>query len=116
MDPPLLKVCYPPYDDKLVEFSNKLFGMGGYWQGKNIYWIEPILLYILVLEKAEKEEEAKQVFEKVTILIEKYQGIFEVYEKKEGEFFPLKKAFYKAENPYARGAGLYIYTRSVLNP
>lgn len=113
-DVPLAKVCFPSYPSRLVELTNKLFGVGGYWQGKDVYWIEPSLLYCLALQKSGRVMEAEAVLKDVSSLINKDSGVFETYKLHNQIFAPLKSLFYVSEHPYARGAGLYLHACKTL--
>lgn len=107
-DDPLVKTCFPEYPNSYVDLVNRAFGVGGYWQGKDVYWIEPALLYILALIKCNRTKEAKIAFDKIKNLVETHNGVYETYKKIGEEYYPLKTSLYTSENPYARGAGLYL--------
>lgn len=107
-DKPLVKTCFPEYRVRQIELINRAFGIGGYWQGKDIYWIEPGLLYTWALIKCKKIEEASAAFEGIKELVEEHSGVYETYKRVGNKFYPFKTALYTSENPYARGAGLYI--------
>ncbi len=46
------------------------------------------------------------------IIIVKYNGVYEVYEK---DGTPLKRIFYRSEHPFAWSAGLFLYASEILS-
>ena len=107
MNPPFVKRVYPRYPWYRVEIINRILGMGGYVN--QMLWLEPICLFVMCLRKANKEQKAKKLIEAIAEIIVRDQGLYEVYELNKK---PANRWHYKAEHPYARGAGLFILAHS----
>jgi len=103
IDPPFVKRVYPSYPWYRVEIINRVLGMGGYVN--QMLWLEPICLFIMCLRKANKQKQAKKLLEAIAEVFVRDQGLYEVYELNKK---PVNRWYYKAEHPYARGAGLFI--------
>ncbi len=103
--PPLMKLCHPRYPLSKVELGNLLFGMKEYWRGKEVFWSDHVCLYALALIKQNKASEGEAVLAGFSKLVQEHNGIYEIYDRK---FSPFSAFFYRAEHPYARGAGLLV--------
>lgn len=100
-----LETNYPAYPMRRLPLHHHLFGMIDYHNYQGMLWLEPGILYSLALAKIGREEEARQMLEKLAQKIIEYGQVFEVYERS-GE--PVKRGFYEAEHPFLRSAGLYL--------
>lgn len=112
---PLVTTSFPAYPYTKVELVNLLFGVGSYWQGTNVFWIEPALLYCQALKKTGNDTEAQTIFSDVTTLVTKYGGVFETYQLQNKLMHPFKRMLYRSEHPYARGAGMFVTTAQQLD-
>lgn len=87
-----------------------LFNMQGY-HNKEICWPWIGCLHAIILEKIGEKKEAKEIYEKISKLIEKDDNIYETYEKKGT---PVKRLFYKSEKEFAWGASFFILLHNTL--
>ncbi len=94
---------YPSFPSSKVYPLIKLVGLRGY-HNNNLSW-----LWIGALEliaRAKLGLDYKTLLSRIVFVINKYNGVFEIYDKK-GR--PFKNLFYRAEHPFAWSSGLLIY-------
>lgn len=99
-----LRSNYPRYPWWRIPVQNHLVGLSDYHNG--LLWLQPGILYAVALQKTGAKKEANIVFENISKKIEEYNGVYEVYEKN-GK--PVRRLFYRAEEPFAWSAGLLIW-------
>jgi len=104
---PLLKLVYPPYPQRCVAVSDRIWGIGDLACGEGMYWLEPTCLLALCLIKMKRRDEARVILTGLAELIALYDGAYEVYEWRRSELHPVHR-IYRAEHPYARGAALFV--------
>ena len=98
---------YPKHKFNETSFVLKVFGMGDYQNGLKWSWL--MALYVWSLIKV-KDRRAKKSLSKFSDLLEKYSGVYEVYD--DG---PVNRKFYKSEAPFAWSAGLFVKVYKKLN-
>jgi len=101
-----ISVAYPKYKKSLVFFPFIFLNMYDY---HNMVWIWLDSLYALVLYKNNYKKKSLELIKKISGLIVKYKNVYEVYEKKNNEYVPVNRFFYKSEVPFAWSSGLFIY-------
>lgn len=95
---------HPKYKSSQVSIINKLVGIGDYHNG--ICWLWLGCLDVVAKNKVGFKKEAKELLAKISDIIVKHNGVYEVYEQ---NGFPINRWFYKSEKPFAWSAGLFIY-------
>jgi len=100
-----LEENYPKYPWARIPFWNHLVGMGDY-HNRGCLWLQPGILYSLVLKKYGQKKKSMVVLRAISNQIVKHQGVYEIYEK-DGQ--PVSRRFYQAETPFAWSAGMFIY-------
>jgi len=103
-DSPLVKTVHPRYPDSRVEFFDRLFFVKDYITGK-LYWTEPSSFFSMALKKMGRLAKAREVLNDLAEVIVSHNGVYELYEKDKR---PVNRWNYKAEYPFARGAGSFI--------
>ncbi|MCR4329640.1 MAG: GH116 family glycosyl hydrolase [Candidatus Roizmanbacteria bacterium] len=91
----------PPY--------NHIAGIGDYHNG--LRWLQPGIHYALALYTLGEARRAQRMMRVIAEHINHYDGVYEVYEKS-GE--PVRRLLYKAEEPFAWSAGLFLYATGVI--
>ena len=105
-----LEENYPRYPFWRIPFWNYLYGIGDY-HNRGCLWLQPGLLYALSLNKLGQHREARNMLLKISKIILKNNGVYEVYEKNGS---PVRRWLYRSEYPFAWSAGLYLYALSFL--
>jgi glycogen debranching enzyme len=100
-----LEENYPMYPFWRIPLQNHLSGTADY-HNRGCIWLQPVILYAMALAKTGHTREARQVFGKISQKIIEYNGVYEVYEKNGA---PVRRLFYRAEQPFAWSAGLFIW-------
>lgn len=104
-----LRSNHPGYPWWRIPVQNHLVGLSDYHNG--LLWLQPGILYAVALYKTGAQKEANIVFENISKKIEEYDGVYEVYEKN-GK--PVRRLFYRAEEPFAWSAGLFLWADSII--
>lgn len=104
------RTSWPFYKKRMVPIALWFINMINYQRKFLWSW----LASIDVLEKYQNGEQklAWQKLENLSKIIIEYNGIYEIYEETRK---PVQRWLYKAEQPFAWGAGLFIYTCSKMN-
>jgi len=84
--------------------------MKDYQNGMSWQWLG--CMNVVSKQKAGLKKEANDLLCKISEIIVKYDGAYEVYENT-GK--PVKRKFYKSEQPFAWSSGLFIYAHEQLN-
>jgi glycogen debranching enzyme len=98
---------HPDYPSRMVSPQLKLLGLGDYHNGLSWIWLGS--LNALAKYRLGMKKEAIEILERISSLIIEYRGVYEVYEK---TGVPVNRLIYKAEQPFAWSAGLFIYAAS----
>ncbi|PIU29610.1 hypothetical protein COT07_05015 [Candidatus Woesearchaeota archaeon CG07_land_8_20_14_0_80_44_23] len=96
---------YPKYKWHQIDLLLYITGIPDYHNGMSWLWIG--CAGILAKAIAGKKKNAMFLAEKVSEIIMKYGGTYEVYEKKSGS--PVRRIFYRSEFPFAWAAGMFLY-------
>ncbi len=104
-----LETNYPKYPAWRIPIQNYLVGMADY-HNRGCLWLQPGILYAVALKKSGRAKEARRVLKKISEKIVEYNGVHEVYEK---DGSPARRFFYRAEEPFAWSAALYIWAHSI---
>ncbi len=101
---------YPKYPNRLINPIMRILGMKDYQNGMSWQWLG--CMNVVSKQKAGLKKEANDLLCKISEIIVKYDGAYEVYENT-GK--PVKRKFYKSEQPFAWSSGLFIYAHEQLN-
>ena len=93
----------------MIFYPLRIMGQGKYHNGWVWSWVS--LLWAVALYKQNKKDEAKDVFNMFKKSVKKYSTVFEVYDK---YGFPINRAFYKSEDSFSEGLGMYLYAKDVI--
>ncbi|MEM3374496.1 MAG: GH116 family glycosyl hydrolase [Candidatus Woesearchaeota archaeon] len=97
------KCVHPNYSNKLVSFQTKLIGLKDYHNGLSWLWLGCI--NAISKNKVNMKKEAIDILLKMSNLIIKYNGVYEVYDKEK----PVRRLIYNAEIPFAWSSGMFLY-------
>lgn len=100
-----LEENYPIYPRWRIPVQNYLGRIPDY-HNRGVIWLQPAILYAVALAKTGNKRLADEVFHKIADKIVEYNGVYEVYEKN-GE--PVRRFFYRSEQPFAWSAGLFLW-------
>ena len=98
------KTNYPDYTFSHICRRYNLFSMHDY-HNNSLHWLWIGALFGIVLYKSWKIDIAYEELEKIAKAINKYDGVYEVYEK---DWKPLKRFFYKSEENFAWSSSFFI--------
>jgi glycogen debranching enzyme len=98
------RCVHPEYPKKYAYFPLRLLGLGDYHNGLSWIWLGSI--NALAKHRIGMKSEAKELMEKIGVLIEKFGMVYEVYGK-DGR--PVKRLIYRSERPFAWSSGLFVY-------
>ncbi len=101
---------YPKYPIHLIPIHNYLAGVPDYHNG--IYWLQPWVLYISVLLKLKRREDAIIQLNRLNEIIIRDNCVYENYDY---DFKPTNRLFYKSEGPFAWNSGLILWMLKQLN-
>lgn len=101
---------YPMYPFWRIPLQNYLVGLPDYHNG--CLWLQPGILYAIALHKVDQKQKALRVLEYIARKIVEHNGVHEVYEKN-GQ--PLRRLFYRSEEPFAWSAGLFLWAEKLLD-
>jgi len=104
-----LESSTPRYPWWRIPLYNHMAGIGDYHNG--LRWLQPGIQYALALYTLGKVRSAQRMLGAIAEHINNYDGVYEVYEKS-GR--PVQRLFYKAEEPFAWSAGLFLYATAVI--
>ena len=104
------KTNYPLYPLTKVSLINHLGGMGDYHNGLSWLWLG--CLDAVAKNKIGMKKEAKQLITKISEIITRHSGVYEVYEQN-GK--PVNRSLYKSEYPFAWSSGMFVYAVHNLN-
>lgn len=88
----------------------RLIGLGDYHNGVSWLWLGAI--NALAKHKIGMRNDAMALLGKMSDLIIKYNGIYEIYEK---DGSPVKRKIYRAEHPFAWSSGMFLYAEKIIN-
>ncbi|MBN1374430.1 hypothetical protein JW962_03820 [Candidatus Dojkabacteria bacterium] len=108
---PFVSTVFPAYKQHKIDIWNRLSGMGDYANGSSVYWLEPVLLYVIALAQIGLKSKAVNIFKKVASQIVRSIGVYEIYDSK-GK--PFSSRLYKSEHPFARSCGLFLLAKESL--
>ncbi len=95
---------HPFYPMKLVSPELRLIGLGDYHNGVSWLWLGCI--NALAKDKIGMKKEAVEILNKMSDIIIKENGVYEIYENNRS---PVNRLIYKAEYPFAWSSGLFVY-------
>ncbi|PLW79896.1 hypothetical protein C0585_05310 [Candidatus Woesearchaeota archaeon] len=98
------KTNNPKYKSNETFIPYYLFHMQDY-QNEGVHWLWLGALATITLNKSGYKKEAKNALKNIEKIIEKHQIVSEVYTK-EGN--PVKRLFYRSEQPFAWSSSLYL--------
>lgn len=98
------KTNHPKYPSSKVSIINKSIGLGDYHNG--IRWIWLGCIDAIAKHKTGMKKEARELLNKISQIIVKYNGVYEVYEP---NAMPVNRHIYKSEQPFSWNSGLFIY-------
>lgn len=101
---------YPKYPNKMINPVLRILGMKDYQNGMSWQWLG--CMNIISKHKSGQTKQAKELQKKISKIIVKYNGVYEVFERS-GK--PVNRRFYKSEQPFAWGAGLFVYAYYMIN-
>jgi len=99
-----LESSIPRYPWWRVPLYNHLAGIGDYHNG--LRWLQPGIHYALALNTLGHAQSARRMLRTIAKHIIKHNGVYEVYEQ---TGMPVRRLLYKAEEPFAWSAGLFLY-------
>jgi len=95
---------HPKLPKNLVSPLIKSIGLGDYHNGLSWLWLGAI--NAAAKFKIGKKQDAADLIKKMSRLIVKHDGVFEVYENNGN---PVKRIIYHSEQPFAWSSGLFLY-------
>lgn len=98
-----IRLAYDPYDFWRVYLFNRIAGLKDYHVGFCWTWLGCI--DVLVKLKLGEREAALNFLERIAQVIARDKTVHEIYDKGKAVHTP----FYKSEEPWAWGAGLFLY-------
>jgi glycogen debranching enzyme len=101
------RCVHPDYPKSYAYFPLKLIGLGDYHNGLSWIWLGSI--NALAKYRIGMKEEARELMEKISELIERFGTVYEVYGK-DGK--PVKRLIYRSERPFAWSSGLFVYAHT----
>jgi hypothetical protein len=109
-----LETNFPAYPDQFIDKANLLF-LPGYHNYGGFLWLEPGILYAAANIKADNKKRATEILTLISKQILKCNKFYEVYDRN-GDPINIKKGLfrYPAEPDFARSAGLFLLTNSML--
>jgi len=81
------------------------------YQNQGVHWLWLGALAAIALHKAGYKKEAKKALKDIEKIIEKHRIVSEVYTK-DGK--PVKRLFYRSEQPFAWSSSLYLLAEKIL--
>ncbi len=99
-----LRENYPSYPFWRIPVQQQAAGMRDYHNG--LLWLQPGILYAIALYKTGRRHQAENFLEKIAQKIVAYNGVYEVYEQTGA---PVRRFLYRAEQPFAWSAGLFLW-------
>jgi glycogen debranching enzyme len=102
----------PKYPNNKIDPLIRLMGIGDY-QNKGMLWWQPACAYVAVLVKTGKIDEARKQMKMMSLKVVEDQKMYECYER-DGR--PVKRLVFRAEQPFAWAAGLYLWANSLVEP
>jgi len=97
----------PKYPWWRVDPLQRMLGMADYHNG-GVRWWQPVCAYVMALKATGKNKEAEKIIREIENKIVEDGGVWECYEKN-GK--PVKRLIYRAEQPFAWGAGMILNTK-----
>lgn len=100
---------WPGYPWWRIPFLHAVIGMSDYHNG--MVWLQPGLMYTVALYRIGNIKVAKRILRRIAKKIVVDKGVYEVYEKNNT---PLKRFLYRAEQPFAWSAGLFLFAKETI--
>lgn len=105
-----LESNYPTYPFWRIPLMQYMSGLADY-QNQGCLWLQPGITYALALYTCGYTKEARAFFSKIAQQIERYNGVYEIYEK---DGTPVNRFLYRSEGPFAWSAGLFLWVSPIL--
>ncbi len=105
-----LETNYPSYPPWRIPILSHLVSLADY-HNRGCLWLQPGILYSIALFHAGYSKDARFVLSQITEKINKYDDVYEVYEKSGA---PVHRMLYQSEHAFAWSAGLFLWASHIL--